>query len=108
MARWREITWQEAEALIGRRVDRRRKYARDGKVLEEMICVTRHCTGCFETGDYGSGSENYPWDEKAQCRVGAGCSECGYTGKRREVYWAPYHICERQRKSAADRESSHV
>lgn len=102
------IDWREAEKLIGRRVDRRRSYAREGKTLLEMITYTHHCSGCFEGGEYGGLEHNYEWDAKAQCRVGMGCSECGYTGKRRNTDFVPYTICERQRKSAADRESSHV
>lgn len=102
------IDWKEAERLLGHRVDHRRNYAREGKTVLEEIRYTNHCTGCFETGDYGSGAENYPWDEKAQCRVGAGCHECGYTGKVRHVDYAPYTICERQRKAAADRETPYV
>jgi hypothetical protein len=44
---------------------------------------TEACSGCFEPGENGSLDHLYPWDERAGCRVGAGCSECGFTGKRR-------------------------
>lgn len=50
--------------------------------------ITQECTGCCELGENGQGAENYPWDEKAQCYVGMGCHECGYTGKRR-LYFNP-------------------
>lgn len=41
------------------------------------------CTGCYEGGENDGMAHLYPYDEKAECRVGAGCEECGYTGKRR-------------------------
>ncbi len=47
------------------------------------ITFTESCSGCYEPGEYGANDHLYPWDDKAQCRVGAGCQECGYTGKRR-------------------------
>jgi len=49
--------------------------------------VTQPYSGCFSAGEYGGNEHNYPYDAKAGCRVGAGCHECGYTGKRR-TYWA--------------------
>lgn len=51
---------------------------------------TDSCSGCLELGDYGGGSENYIYDEKAKCLVGAGCHECGYTGKRRNELFVPF------------------
>jgi hypothetical protein len=51
---------------------------------------TGSCSGCCELGDYGSGSENYSYDPKARCLVGAGCEECGFTGKRRNEYFVPF------------------
>ncbi len=53
---------------------------------------TVSCSGCFETGDYGSGAHLYPFDEKARCHIGAGCSECGYTGKRVHRQWIPFDM----------------
>jgi len=53
------------------------------------IVYTTSCTGCCELGEMGGLAENYPYDEKARCRVGMGCSECGYTGKRRHDFWMP-------------------
>lgn len=61
----------------------------DAGVMCEVLKFTTSCSGCFELGDYGSGSENYMWDEKAQCYRGDGCHECGYTGKRRETLYIP-------------------
>ncbi len=34
-------------------------------------------------------AHNYPYDTKANCYVGMGCKECGYTGKRRHVMHIP-------------------
>ncbi|HSH44626.1 MAG TPA: hypothetical protein VK966_02150 [Longimicrobiales bacterium] len=48
------------------------------------------CFGCFESGEYMGMANNYPWDEKAGCHVGAGCDECGYTGKRRWTWFVPF------------------
>jgi len=50
-----------------------------------MAYFTRSCTGCFESED-GHPVGEYPWDSKANCYIGSGCSECGYTGKRRFYY----------------------
>jgi len=83
------LTIEEAERLTGKRLDRRRRYFlsdawHDGKM---QVCYlgwyTTSCSGCFEGGEYGGLAHNYPYDEKAGCRVGAGCEECGHTGKRR-------------------------
>lgn len=50
---------------------------------------TESCTGCFEPGEYMGMAHQYRWDDKAKCYVGIGCSECGYTGKRRNRWWCP-------------------
>lgn len=93
-----EIDWREAEALVGERVDRRRSYARDGKKLLELCRWVWSCSGCFEAGEGNSNAHNYPWDRKAQCHIGSGCSECGYHGKVRRAQWVPFiraeHRCE--------------
>lgn len=52
--------------------------------------VTTHCSGCCDLGEYAGMASNYPYDDKAGCRVGSGCHECGYTGKRRETLWVPF------------------
>lgn len=86
------ITKQEAEKISGIKLDGRRKYyLYEGEVfINEKF--TRSCTGCYEGGEYNGLAHNYPWDEKAQCRVGSGCEECGYTGKRVEHYPVPVKI----------------
>ena len=96
----REISWGEAEKLIGARVDRRKKYATtdDGQatgffdhgeyVLFQLIKWTDSCSGCTETID-GYNVNNYPIDKKHGCMIGGGCEECGYTGKRLNEMWIP-------------------
>ncbi|ADJ24795.1 hypothetical protein Hden_3000 [Hyphomicrobium denitrificans ATCC 51888] len=92
----RDISAREAERILGHRVDRRRKYAFDPKPAYGMPCVlqivrwTDSCSGCFEGGEYGGLAHNYDWDDSAQCRVGIGCDECGYSGKVRREEWVPY------------------
>lgn len=90
MSAVKEITWRQAERLVGHRVDRRRAYARDGRQLLDLCRYTSSCSGCFEAGEMGAFANDYPWDERAQCRVGAGCRECGYSGKVRASHWVPH------------------
>ena len=94
----KRLTHQEAESLIGRRLDRRRAYYfnNDKKLMQYLGggpvftygSWTQSCSGCFETED-GHPVGRYPWDKKHQCYIGAGCSECGYTGKRRDGIHTP-------------------
>lgn len=86
----RAITWRQAERIYGMRLDRRRRYALDGKRLLETITHTQSCSGCFEGGEYMGLAHNYLYDDKANCRVGSGCSECGHTGKRRFTEYVPF------------------
>ena len=58
-------------------------------VMCEVLKYTTSCSGCMESGEYGGNLHNYRWDEKAQCHIGDGCHECGYTGKRRETLYIP-------------------
>lgn len=88
----RVTTWREAESIAKERLDRRRAYMvrtmSDGaKHLRVRVIHTSECSGCFEAGEYMGLAHQYPWDERAQCHVGAGCGECGYTGKRRTEWW---------------------
>jgi hypothetical protein len=55
-----------------------------------VVRWTGPCSGCYESGEYGGNADNYPYDAKARCRIGAGCSECGFTGKRRRAEWVPF------------------
>ncbi len=84
---------------MSRRVRRTKDGVRHAVVLRDgvegfVVRGTTHCSGCTELGDYGGGSEYYDFDMKAQCLVGTGCDECGYTGKRRQTYWAPFAVFE--------------
>ncbi len=94
----KRIPIAEAERLAGHRLDRRRVYATtdDGKpdewytgfLLFKLAQWTTSCSGCRETED-GHNVGHYPWDDKAGCYVGAGCHECGHTGKIRQHEWVP-------------------
>lgn len=81
------ISWKTAERMIGHRVDRRRAYGREDQHVFYVISFVDSCSGCFEGGEYGGLAHNYPTDKKHGIRLGAGCFECGYTGKRRHSIW---------------------
>ena len=68
---------------------------------------TESCTGCFEFNE-GWGLEHYEYDAKHKCRIGAGCSECGYTGKRRASFWVPFDMTAWSRyvKAAEERQAA--
>lgn len=69
-------TFAAAEKIAGRRLDRRKNYAIiDGQVAESCIW-SQACSGCYEGYDSVSATGN-------------GCSECGYTGRRRLGQWLP-------------------
>ncbi len=93
------LSIEEAGRLAGKRLDRRRRYfLSDANSCSEPpkkeVCYTgwwtESCSGCYESGEYGGLAHNYPYDEKAGCRVGGGCDECGYTGKRRMEWPVPH------------------
>lgn len=67
-----ELTIQEAESVLGQRLDRRRRYFLWGGEVCYNVTFTIPCSGCT--------SDDYYISESA----GTGCSECGYTGKRRD------------------------
>lgn len=72
----RPATYKQADQMAGRRLDRRRNYAIiDGAVFESARW-SQACSGC----SIGWGSLN---------GCGSGCSECGYTGRRRSGAWVP-------------------
>jgi hypothetical protein len=54
------------------------------------VTFTTSCSGCCELGEYMGNAHSYPYDSKAQCHVGAGCHECGHSGKRRFSHWVPF------------------
>jgi hypothetical protein len=57
-------------------------------ILGHEVAWTDSCSGCYETNE-GYAPAGAPFDEKANCHLGSGCHECGYTGKRRSVAWVP-------------------
>lgn len=72
----RSATYEQAEMIVGRRLDRRKNYAIiDGQVAESAAW-SQACSGCYEGYDSHSA-------------IGNGCDECGYTGRRRQSYWVP-------------------
>lgn len=84
-----DITPIQAEALLGHRVDRRRKYWRQGDQVLVEIKWVGSCTGCYESED-GYPCGEYPVHPKHLCYIGAGCDECGYHGVVRQGAWVPY------------------
>lgn len=72
----RPSSYDAADQLAGRRLDRRRNYAIIDGAVHEAFQWSQACSGCYEGHEIGSG-------------VGMGCSECGYTGRRRNGAWAP-------------------
>lgn len=76
----RPTTWEAADALAGRRLDRRRNYAIiDGEVCESAMW-SQCCSVCCDDRE-GHVSER-----------GAGCHECGYTGRVRSGMWIPIRM----------------
>lgn len=67
---------------------------------------TARCTGCSESCE--GQMVVYDTDKKSGEMIGIGCSECGYTGKVRQVHWVPFdkkaygrHETERWKKEQA-------
>lgn len=74
----RPATYEQAESIIGRRLDRRKNFAIiDGQVMESCR-FSAACSGCYEGHNIEHGRGN-------------GCDECGYTGRRRQGYWLPFY-----------------
>lgn len=72
----RPSTFEAAEKIAGRRLDRRKNYAIiDGQVAESCMW-SQACSGCYE--GYNSATAR-----------GFGCDECGYAGRRRHGAWVP-------------------
>ena len=74
------------------KLDGRRRHVMHLGELCVVVRFTRECSGCFEGGDYMGMAHLYPYDKKARCYVGAGCEECGYTGKRRQEDVVPASV----------------
>lgn len=92
----KRITWAEAEKRLKGRVDRREAFYLHGRQVLQIDRGTATCSGCFNTED-GHPIGEYPWDPKSRCYLGSGCSECGYTGKRRYEYPFPALTLEAKR-----------
>jgi hypothetical protein len=63
----RPVSWDRADEIAGRRLDRRKSYA----IINGQVCSsvrwTQQCSGCD----------------------GGGCRECGHQGKVRREHWLP-------------------
>ena len=72
------VTWNEADTLAGRRLDRRRAYMIFDKEVRMLTTWSQACSNC--SCDCGDG---YP------CGHGSGgCETCGHTGRSRVRWWA--------------------
>lgn len=69
----RPSTYEIADGIAGRRLDRRCSYAIIKGDVCELVRFSMSCSGCNE----GMGEK------------GAGCHECGYTGRSRVSQWVP-------------------
>lgn len=79
------IGYDAVDAILDYLADRRRNYMVIDGVVHQMAAYTTPCSGCKCDGEYPC----------TCCRVaGAGCHECGYTGKRRVEYWVPVETME--------------
>lgn len=81
----RNMSWEEADARAGFRLDRRKSWAfipdRNALGIPELceaISFTCACSGCDDT------------ESMYSTPAGSGCRECGYTGKRRNHCFVPY------------------
>lgn len=86
MSTWfKEITWKHAEEILGERVDRRCKFfthSEEGlKVADNPYVFANHKVFVYGT-----------WTGVCSGCYSQGCSECGYTGKRREGMHIPYGL----------------
>jgi len=77
-------TYEEAEKIAQRALDRRRSYAIINDEVCELVQWSNACAGCHnsEDGHCTSGC-------KGREHRGIGCSDCGYTGRKRHGYWVP-------------------
>ena len=77
----------------------KRKYIKDEEGKRRLLynhlgfdgywdVFTTACSGCHETLD-GYELPYAKWDDKIRRYIGFGCSECGYTGKRRVKWFCP-------------------
>lgn len=69
-----KITRAQFDVAAGFKSDRRKSYALINGVAHDVGTYSTSCSGCCEAGEH---------------RRGGGCSECGYTGRRRHVEYFP-------------------
>lgn len=88
---------------------RYQRYLKDEEVVRRLIYLYKNkndhtyegymgsyttvCSGCLELGDYGTVLYSGGFDPKTGMVIGAGCRECGYTGKRRHTVFIPFTPC---------------
>ena len=77
---------------------------RIGKVWVHRCVWTDSCSGCTELGECMGNAHLYPYDSKARCHIGAGCEECGFTGKRRTSWLLPVPMVIQRELNARLRE----
>lgn len=82
-----EPSWVEAERVAGRRLDRRLDRRRTYTIMgAEVFEDVRHSDAC-------SGCSDWPEGDDVGER-GSGCSDCGYTGRRRQVHGVPVNLSQ--------------
>lgn len=67
-------SWEEADKIAGRRLDRRRAYAVIDGEVHGLVRWTAKCSGCD----------------------GGGCTECGYHGVVRDGAYCPLDVLEQE------------
>jgi len=72
-------TYEQAESITGYKLDRRKSYAIIEEEVCELISWSQCCSGCSYGGE----------EAGSILPRGAGCDECGYTGRRRLSQWIP-------------------
>jgi hypothetical protein len=83
----RPMTWEAADKLAGKKLDRRKNYCViDGRVCELAEWV-ESCSGCHETNE-GYELPGTKFDANG-IALGSGCHECGYQGKVKTAMWMP-------------------
>ncbi|VXC62627.1 conserved hypothetical protein [Sphingomonas sp. AX6] len=78
----RPVSWEEADRLAGRRLDRRKAWAFVEGQLCESVQWTEGCSGC-----------TYGFEDR-----GGGCDECGYQGRVRNGMWVQAEIAGSERQ----------
>lgn len=81
-----ESTFELADKLAGRRLDRRRNYLIAKGEVRQLHTWTQNCSGCSDCNEHRPGSR------------GAGCSECGYHGVVRQGMYLPLQNNRKQPK----------